>query len=221
VTGRIAAFFDVDKTLIEVNSGRKWLEYLWTTKQISWVGAARSMLWLLQYRLSVIDYEAMTRRVLLQYRGRKVEELESEIGAWVEQVIVKTITTQARERIAEHRAKGHEIVMLTSGTSFSTRPLARLLDIDHLLCTEVEARDGVLTGEYYPPPCYGSGKVHWAERFAEEHGIDLSESYFYTDSFSDLPMLERVGRPRIVNPDPRLKRASKARGWVWECWSAP
>ncbi|MGD8627079.1 MAG: haloacid dehalogenase-like hydrolase, partial [Anaerolineae bacterium] len=73
--------------------------------------------------------------------------------------------------------------------------------------------DGRLTGEIEPPPCYGQGKVVWAERFAREHAVDLSASYFYTDSISDLPLLERVGQPVAVNPDPRLRRLARARGW--------
>ena len=74
-------------------------------------------------------------------------------------------------------------------------------------------RDGRFTGEAVRPVCYGAGKIYWAERFAQRHGIDLERSYFYTDSITDLPVLERVGEPRVVNPDPRLRRAAVRRGW--------
>jgi phosphoserine phosphatase len=73
-----------------------------------------------------------------------------------------------------------------------------------------------LTGQVVPPVCYGTGKVVWAERFAEEHGVDLSASYFYTDSITDLPLLERVAHPVAVNPDPRLRRLAQKRGWPVE-----
>ena len=63
------------------------------------------------------------------------------------------------------------------------------------------------------PVCYGAGKTYWAERFAAAEGLDLARSYFYTDSITDLPVLERVGEPRVVNPDPRLRRAAMRRGW--------
>jgi phosphoserine phosphatase len=68
------------------------------------------------------------------------------------------------------------------------------------------------------PFCYGPGKVQRAERWAAEHGVELEQSYFYTDSLSDLPMLERVGQPRIVNPDPRLRREANRRGWPILDW---
>jgi len=74
-------------------------------------------------------------------------------------------------------------------------------------------RDGRFTGEAVRPVCYGAGKIYWAERFATAQGVDLGRSYFYTDSITDLPVLERVGEPRIVNPDPRLRRVAARRGW--------
>lgn len=215
---RVAAFFDVDHTLIDVNSGRKWLEYLWREGQITLPNALRSLMWLAQYRLSMLDYEAVTRRVTELYAGASVKDLQSEVERWFQLEITPTICREARERVEAHRRKGHLLVMLTSGTRFSTEPLRRLLDIPHLLCTQVGERDGTLTGTYTAPACYGAGKVHWAERFAERHGVDLARSYFYSDSYSDLPMLERVGEPRVVNPDPRLKRRARALGWSYETW---
>lgn len=218
--GRVAAFFDVDHTLIEVNSGRKWLEYLWREGQISLPNALRSVKWLVQYRLSMLDYEEVTRRVTELYAGSSVADLQEEVNRWFQIEITPTITRQARERVEEHRRQGHLLVMLTSGTRFSTEPLRRALDIPHLLCTQVDEADGTLTGTYRAPACYGPGKVHWAEHFARRHGVDLERSYFYSDSYSDLPMLERVGRPRVVNPDPRLKRRAISRGWGYEIWKS-
>jgi phosphoserine phosphatase len=98
--------------------------------------------------------------------------------------------------------------------------VAAHLNIPHVLCTEVQVDDsGALTGEYKRPACYGAGKVHWAEDFARRHGISLAHSHFYSDSFSDRPMLERVGHAYAINPDPRLKRFARARGWPIEEWS--
>lgn len=216
----VAAFFDVDHTLIDVNSGRKWLEYLWREGQISIPNALRSIKWLVQYRMSMLDYEDVTRRVTNLYAGSSVHDLQEEVNRWFQAEITPTITRQARERIEEHRRQGHVLVMLTSGTRFSTEPLRRALDIPHLLCTQVDEADGTLTGTYTAPACYGQGKVHWAEEFAKRHDVDLGQSFFYSDSYSDLPMLERVGRPRVVNPDPRLKRRAISKGWGYEIWTS-
>ena len=202
---QVAAFFDVDHTLIACNSARKWVEYLWRNGQISVRAALRSVWWLVKYRLSVLDYEAVTAEVVSEYAGKSIDELAAEVEAWFHADVEPMICAEGRERIEWHRAQGHTLVLLTSGTFFSVAPLQRTLDVPHLVCTQLEIIDGRLTGKYHPPSCFGPGKLRAGIAFAEQHGIDLARSYFYTDSFSDLPMLERVGNPRIVNPDPRLK----------------
>lgn len=221
-TGRVAAFFDIDHTVLEINSGSKWIAYMWRTKQMSVVQLGRSLKWLAQYRFGLLDYDAMAARVLASYKGKQAGPLADEIAKWFREEVAWTICSEARKKIAEHREAGHVIVLLTSATQFLTEPVARELGIDHMLCTRIEVGDdGVFTGNYEVPACYGAGKVRYAERFAEAHGIDLAASFFYSDSFSDLPMLERVGQPRVVNPDPRLRRVARDRGWTWETWTAP
>jgi len=221
VPGRVAAFFDIDHTVLEINSGSRWIEYMWRTKQMGVVQVARALKWLTQYRFGLLDYEAMAARVLSGYAGREVAPLADEMARWFHAEIEWAICTEARARIAEHRRAGDVLVLLTSATQFVTLPVAVALDIEHTLCTRVEIDGGRFTGRYTPPACYGRGKVEHAERFAADHGIDLGASYFYSDSVSDLPMLERVGLPRVINPDLRLRKLARLRGWSIERWTAP
>ena len=109
-------------------------------------------------------------------------------------------------------------MLLTSATPYVAEPLAAELAIPHVLCTRLAVENGRFSGSLLPPTCYGVGKVHHAERFAEAHGIDLAQSSFYTDSYSDLPMLQRVGRPVAVNPDRRLSRYARRQGWPIRSW---
>lgn len=218
---RIGAFFDIDHTVLEVNSGSKWIGYQWKTRQMGPLDMARALTWLVQYRFGLLDFEAMARRVLTAYRGKPVEPIAKEVETWFHSDVVSTICAEARDKVAEHRDAGHEIVLLTSATRFLSMPVARCLEIQHILCTELEEEKGVLTGRHIDPLCYGPGKVERAEMFAAEHGIDLDRSFFYSDSVSDLPMLDRVGEPRVVNPDPRLRRIAQERGWSYELWRAP
>jgi len=221
VTGaRVAAFFDVDHTLIEVNSGRKYVEHLWKHKEISVADALKAVWWLAQYRLSLLDYDAATKEVVSGYAGQRVSDIQEKIADWFRAEIEPTICKESFERIAWHKERGHVTVMLTSGAVFSTEPLRERLEIDHLLCTQLEVIDGELTGNYFPPACYGAGKLDAARRLAAQEGIDLAQSWFYTDSFSDLPMLEAVAHPIVVNPDPRLRRHSLQAGWGYDTWKA-
>jgi HAD superfamily hydrolase (TIGR01490 family) len=214
--GKVAAFFDIDHTVLEINSGSKWISYLWKSGQMSTVMLARALTWLGHYH-----FEAMARRVLAGYKGRPIAPIIEEIEAWFERDVAWAICVQAREKVIEHRDAGHVVALLTSATQFLSMPVARALEIEHVLCTEIEVEDGIVTGRHIAPACYGSGKVVRAETWAAAHDVDLAASYFYTDSYSDLPMLERVGLPRVVNPDPRLRRKASEKGWSAEIWTAP
>lgn len=219
-SAQVGAFFDVDHTLIACNSARKWVEYLWRNDKISVRALLRSVWWLVKYRLSVLDYEAVTAEVVADYAGKSVAELAAEVEAWFHADVEPMICVEGRERVEWHRAQGHTLVLLTSGTFFSVAPLQQALAVPHLVCTQLEIIDGILTGKYHPPSCFGPGKLRAGLAFAEQHGIDLDRSYFYTDSYSDLPMLERVGHPRVINPDPRLKHWASEAGIAWEQWHA-
>jgi HAD superfamily hydrolase (TIGR01490 family) len=136
---------------------------------------------------------------------------------WFAADVVPHITERGLQRVAEHEARGHVLAIVSASTQYVVRPMAAYLGFPgQYVCTHLVSENGRLTGEVMPPVCYGRGKVIWAERFATEHDVDLAASYFYTDSISDLPLLERVGRPVVVNPDLRLSRLARKRGWPQE-----
>jgi HAD superfamily hydrolase (TIGR01490 family) len=216
---RVAAFFDVDRTLISVNSGELWVRHLWRSGRLSPAWALRSLLWIGQYRLGLLDFEGVIARVAADYRGRDAREVAAEITRFFDAEIASSLCVEGPQRIAEHRAAGHEVALLTSGSRFMAEPVAARLGVEHILCSELEIDDaGVLTGRHQPPACGGAGKIVHAERLAAALGVDLARSFFYTDSYTDLPMLAKVGHPRVINPDARLRRLARARGWEIEAW---
>jgi HAD superfamily hydrolase (TIGR01490 family) len=215
---KVGAFFDMDKTLLRVNSGRSWLFYLRERGEITPRAFVRALAWYAQYKLAVHDMDAVSARVVAEMAGGSEAELAAKSRAFFAERVAAHIADDGRRAIARHRADGHEIVLLTSSTRYVAEPLAEALGIEHLLCTRLGVRDGRFDGTLEQPPCYGAGKVHHAERFAAERGIDLEASYFYTDSYSDLPMLERVGAARVVNPDARLSRFARRVGWETARW---
>lgn len=216
----IGAFFDIDNTVLQVNSGTKWIGYQWKNKQMSAWQLSQALMWLAQYRFGVLDYDAMARKVLARYRDEHVHPIYEEVSAWFDREVRWAICRQARDAVRSHREQGHALVLLTSATPFLSKRVGELLEVPHVLCTQLEVKDGRLTGKHFEPACYGVGKVTHAERFAAEHDIDLGTSHFYSDSISDLPMLARVGHAHVVNPDPRLRRQATARGWPISIWTA-
>jgi len=133
-------------------------------------------------------------------------------------LIASEVAPKGLAAIEQHRKEGHVVAILSSSTPYVVEPLAQHLGIEHAICTRMNIADGCFDGTHKKPTCYGAGKVHWAEAFAREHDVDLAKSFFYTDSYTDLPMLERVGVARVVNPDTRLRRHAKRVGWDVDEW---
>jgi putative phosphoserine phosphatase/1-acylglycerol-3-phosphate O-acyltransferase len=110
------------------------------------------------------------------------------------------------------------LAVLSSSPTYVTRPIAKTLGIEEVLSTTFEVEGGQFTGRLVGPACVGPGKIHWAESLGTRMSVDISKSWFYTDSYTDMPMLERVGNRVIVNPDPRLRLTAKKRGWPIHDW---
>lgn len=208
----IGAFFDLDKTLLRVNSATVWLRYLWDKGELGLKDVVRSAGWLLRYRFALIDMADISREVLGDLKGIHEASLRDEIHAWYQARIRQHFYDEARAKVEAHRADGHQLILLTAASPYIAELVTDELRLDAFLCTRLEVRDGHFTGRPVEPLCYGPGKIHWAEQLAAERGIDLDQSYFYSDSFTDLPMLQRVGHPIATNPDPRLRRFAQRAG---------
>jgi putative phosphoserine phosphatase/1-acylglycerol-3-phosphate O-acyltransferase len=146
-------------------------------------------------------------------RGR-AESWFEEIGEKVyKNQIAGAVYPESRAIVDAHQRKGHTVAIVSSATKYQIRPVADDLGIDHVLCTELEVRNGVFTGEVVRPTCFGEGKRLAAEKLAEKTGLNIFDSFFYTDSDDDLPLLEVVGRPRILNPNRKLAAIARQRSW--------
>jgi len=210
---RVAAFFDIDGTLVSVNTAPLYARYMRRHGRARRRDLIRTAYYLLQYRLNVLDIDRAFERASDLIRGQDEAEIKAFCERWYDEVVRAYLVPGMLERVEHHRRAGHELVLLSSSTSYLAEPLARDLGVEHLLVTRLEVVDGRFTGRAVRPVCYGRGKVHWARRFAGERDVDLAESFFYTDSVTDVPVLELVGHPRVVNPDRLLRREARRRGW--------
>lgn len=216
---RIATFFDMDRTVVRRNTGPLYISYAWRHGRLRKRHVAVGAWWTLLYQATLLDTERAMARAVAAIEGDDHAALTEFCAAWFERDVLPIISRSARRVIDLHRSRGDILVLLTASLSYTARPVAEHLGFDHVLATQLEVgADGRLTGRQVGPFCHGEGKVYWAERFAEEHGLDLGESTFYTDSIEDMPMLLRVGHPVIVNPDFRLARLARRKGWRTEYW---
>jgi len=214
---KIAAFFDLDRTVLTQSSSMLWARYLWREGRMGWRQAFRFAWWTLQYKLAVMDMDAAVRKMACDMKGQSEAGLVAECNRWFEEMVAPCIAPRARERIDKHLAQGHTVALLTASSPYAAGPVARSLGLgDNIICTRLEVNDGLFTGRCVEPICYGPGKVYWAQVFATERGLELEDGYFYSDSYTDLAMLEAVAHPVAVNPDPRLGRLARKRGWPIE-----
>ncbi len=220
----VAAFFDLDKTTIDnaalfafsstlkdagFISTRLILRAVWGRLMFMYLGADHDRM------------EDMRANALRICKGWDQKQMTKLVTDALEDVIDPIVYREALEEISAHRAAGHKVFMVSASPEEIVVPLSRHLGADGAVATiaEVDA-DGKYTGEveFYS---YGPYKVDAMEALALEHDIDLSRSYAYTDSVTDLPMLEAVGHPIVVNPDRGLAKAAQERGWEVREFSNP
>src|SRR5690606_34015712 len=200
------AFFDLARTLIDVNSGLLWARHERRCGHISRLQMTRAIVWTALCHASVIDMEVAITRALDHYRGVSADDLDRRTRIWFDREVAARLRPRAAAALAEHRRRGDLLVILTNSSCYEARAAAERWGFDDYLANEFPLDgDGRLTGRFVPPLCYGPGKVARAEAWAAARGISLADCSFYSDSYSDLPMLERVGQPRVVSPDPRLR----------------
>jgi len=215
---RTGAFFDVDRTLVACNTGRLFLKDLRRRCEISFLRALRALGWMAKYHLSLIDLQQVAASIVSQMQGWSEREFAERCRRWVEDDVLPLLLPSALRKIEKHRAEGHVLAILSSSPIYVTRPIAETLGIEEVLSTQFQVDGGQFTGRLLGPACVGTGKVHWAEDMVARRQLDLGGSWFYTDSFTDMPMLERVGHRVVVNPDPRLRLMARRRGWPVEDW---
>jgi HAD superfamily hydrolase (TIGR01490 family) len=214
----VVALFDMDRTLIDTHTAKLYVRYQRDLGEIGVIEALRTSYWLLQYTIGVIKAEEVALHVLEGYRGKTDAWLTDRCQRWFQSHVREYISNIGRARVREHLEAGHAVAIATSAMRQIAEPLAHELAIPHLVCSELEVRDGELTGAFNPPLCYGVGKLERAKALLGSLGARLEEAAFYTDSITDLPLLEAVGHPIVVNPDARLRRAARQRGWLIEDW---
>ena len=172
---RVGAFFDLDRTLVACNTGRLFLRDLRRRGEISMARAIRAMGWLARYHMSLIDLDAVAHKILEGLRGWSESEFEERCHRLVEKEVLPRLQPAGLRKIDEHRKAGHVLAILSTSPSYMTRPVARVLGMEHALSTQLEVESGLFTGRLISPACFGAGKVHWAEAFGRETSVDLDQ----------------------------------------------
>jgi len=212
------AFFDLDKTVLSINSARAWVRMERRAGRVGLYDLLRSVWWLGRYRMGSAQMDEVVRSAVGTLAGRSAVEFDARVVQFWEEDVAPTIRPGAVEAIERHRQAGDRLVLLTAASRQLADSAAAHLGFDAVLANEFEVVDGHFTGGVSEPLCYGAGKVHHATTCAKQYAVRLEDCTFYTDSYTDRAALEAVGTPVCVAPDPRLRRLARSRGWRIEDW---
>jgi HAD superfamily hydrolase (TIGR01490 family) len=205
-------FFDVDHTITRGSTGRRFAEAATRRGLIKLRYLSMIPVSYLQYRLGSGTL-ALFERDFPMLKGVERSFFE-EIGREAfDRSVYKTVRPEITRLIAEIRAGGGSIVLATSSLDFIVEPLARLLEIDEVLASELEFANGRCTGRIAGKPLFGADKRDAVCEYARGRGVAMSDCAFYSDSIRDLPLLLAVGEPVAVAPDRRLRKEALTRGW--------
>ncbi len=210
---KIGAFFDFDGTIIHGYSATTYLQEQVRRGDIKpkqLIDLAKVMT---QFGLGNMDFSAMLTMASQFLKGIRESEYLEFSEALYKKHIAKRIYPESRALVEAHLKKGHTVTLVSAATPYQIMPAARELGISHVKCSKLEIVGGKFTGHVVRPTCYGMGKVVAAEDIVGEFGLDITKSFFYTDSDEDLQLLEYVGKPRPINPNKRLRHIAKGRGW--------
>lgn len=208
------AIFDLDNTLIAGDSDHSWGQFL-VEKQLVDADTYRRAndQFYEEYKNGTLDirrYLEFSLKPLTQHNLDALTKLHAEFMA---SHIEPMMLPKAQALLAEHRAQGDYLLIITATNGFVTRPIAHHLKVDDIIATDPELIDGRYTGSFVGTPTFQQGKVIRLQEWLTTKDFDLSQAYFYSDSINDLPLLEQVGIPVAVDPDARLQAIAEAHQW--------
>lgn len=208
------AIFDLDNTLIGDDSDHLWGQFVCEQQLVDEADfAKRSDQFYADYQTGDLDIDAYLHFALGTLRGHPAELLDAWHRAFMDSKIKPVMLPKAAELIADHRKRGHELLIITATNRFVTAPIAAALGVENLIACDAEIVDGLYTGAPRGIPSYQAGKVARLYEWLGDRDSSLQGAWFYSDSHNDLPLLELVDNPVAVDPDDTLRAKAVELGW--------
>lgn len=211
------ALFDLDNTLLAGDSDFEWAQFLIEQGVLDReVYEARNLEFYEQYKAGTLDIHAFLDFQLKPLSRHPRSQLDAWHARFMQEKILPIVAPKAHELVARHLKDADLVAIITATNSFVTAPIARAFSVPHLIATEPEQVNGEFTGKVAGTPCFREGKIARLEGWLAGRGLkwgDVAQSWFYSDSLNDLPLLKIVTNPVAVDPDPTLKRHAEQQGW--------
>ncbi|PCF95197.1 HAD family hydrolase [Vreelandella nigrificans] len=208
------AIFDLDNTLLSIDSDHAWGEFLLEQGAVDPIAYREANeRFMADYNAGTLDMAAFLEVALKPLADNTPEQLTAWHQQFMASKIEPNILPKAEELLARHRTKGDTLLIITATNRFITAPIAERLGVDDLIAVEPEILDGRYTGRVSGVPSYREGKVTRLKQWLENQELTMDGAWFYSDSHNDLPLLEQVEHPVAVDPDDTLRQISEERNW--------
>ena len=205
--------FDLDNTLLAGDSDRNWGVFLAEKNIVESSYLDESEKFYSNYYDGSLDIDGFLSFCLKPLVSNDMSKLLSLREQFIEEKIKPIITRSGKEVIRQAIENGKTVIIATATNDFVTKPIADLFNVSTLIATEFEIKNNSFTGNVVDIPCFREGKLKKVEKWAKENNFNLSEATFYSDSFNDLPLLEKVKNPIIVDGDDKLREIGNNNNW--------
>lgn len=212
------AFFDLDHTLLNGANGNLVVKYMVKKRLMGIAAIWKALKFTGLYRMNRLPREEVYRWTFQECGKYTIEELVRMLDEAYELYIMPRLLKEGEEHIRDHEGMGHITVIATAAGEYISEKVRVQLGADDKIAAMAPVRNGRLTDELCRPLPFGEGKETLARSYASARGVNLKDCYFYSDSISDLPLLQAVGHPIAVNPQRKLKRVAEAKGWPVLYW---
>ena len=214
---KYVAFFDLDHTILNVSSGRIMFEGSRIHKLIGRKEIYDAIIMTILNRMGILSEESAIERSLKWYQGMSGEMFKATMDYCAEK-LTSEIRNDARKEVRFHQDQGAHTVILTASTASLCNPIKMKLQMDDMICTELEFFDDRFTGKMKGRYCFGTEKLVRARQYCKDKEMNMEDAFYYADSIADLPVLEAVGVPVCVTPDRKLERIALKRRWKIHMW---
>jgi len=211
---KYAAFFDIDETIIRINSSRSLVKRAHRTGMMGNRDLVRAIYQVFLYKYNLKDTLKIIHKMGSWIAGVKVDHMKAIVAKIFETDILPAIRPAVVDEIERHRSQGAELIILSSAISIICQLLSDHLRFDRVICTVMEESGGYFTGRPVGKFCFRDEKLVRLKAYCAENGYSLSETFYYADSIDDAPAFLQVGHPVCVSPDRKLSRLAAQKGWT-------
>jgi HAD superfamily hydrolase (TIGR01490 family) len=213
-SSHIAAFFDFDETLLEVESGRLGIQWLLDKRLVPFGYLFKIIVANLLYQRRLLSDERMVKIMLTFYKKKRLVDFQKGADNFYKSYLKPHLAPRILSRVRFHKKEGHLLILISGSVRYLLEPVVRDLGFDRLLCTDLEVdKNGLMTGKPAGLVCVSHNKKRLTLNLAQKLELDLTRSYAYGNHHSDLPLLEIVGNPYAVQPNRILERTARRKSW--------